>query len=336
MAELRRLAKLKAPLVRVRGKWMELRPGEVERLVEFLASGRRSSGTRHERGGGARRRGRRRAPGCRRPRDRRGGRRPARSAAARRAGAGPRGPPDARGVLGRAPPLPAARRRVARPARARRPRRLPRGRHGARQDGDGAGADAGRAVGARGAAAGARAQRRAPTSRASATAPATSPATAGSRPTLVVCPTSVVGNWQREAERFTPALRVHVHHGATRGRAGALAAQVAGADVVITSYSLVDRDRTALAGIRVGPGGPRRGAEHEEPRGQAGQGGTRPRPPGRIALTGTPVENHLGELWSIMEFLNPGSSAPARRSARTSPCPSRLPGRGRRGAPAHA
>ena len=68
----------------------------------------------------------------------------------------------------------------------------------------------------------------------------------GSGPTLLVCPMSLVGNWQREAARFTPDLRVHVHHGADRlDRAAALAE----AELVITSYGVATRDQAALSGI---------------------------------------------------------------------------------------
>jgi hypothetical protein len=125
-------------------------------------------------------------------------------------------------------------------------------------------------------------------------------------PTLVVCPTSVVGNWQREAERFTPALSIHVHHGATRARADGFASKVKGADIVVTSYSLVDRDRAALSAVRWGrvvldEAQNVKNPEAKQTKAVRGLPALR-----RVALTGTPVENHLGELWSIMEILNPG------------------------------
>ncbi len=125
-------------------------------------------------------------------------------------------------------------------------------------------------------------------------------------PTLVVCPTSVVGNWRAEAERFTPELRVAVHHGAGRRRGDELAEQVAASDVVITTYPLVQRDRASLAAVpwhRIvldeaqqvkNPGAKQTRAVRSIPASR------------RLALTGTPVENHLGDLWSIMELLNPG------------------------------
>ena len=144
-------------------------------------------------------------------------------------------------------------------------------------------------------------------------------------PTLLVCPMSLVGNWQREAARFTPELRVHVHHGAERARGAAFAAAVAGADLVLTTYALAARDAAALA-RSAGTGWwwtrPRR---------------SRTRPPGRptavrslparhrIAVTGTPVENRLADLWSIMEFANPGLLGQRPRRSRSG-SPSRSSG----------
>ncbi len=66
-------------------------------------------------------------------------------------------------------------------------------------------------------------------------------------PTLLVCPMSVVGNWQREAERFAPGLAVYVHHGPDRLAGDAFAGEVAKADLVITTYALAARDRERLA-----------------------------------------------------------------------------------------
>ncbi|HEX4289908.1 MAG TPA: SNF2 helicase-associated domain-containing protein, partial [Trebonia sp.] len=69
------------------------------------------------------------------------------------------------------------------------------------------------------------------------------------RPTLLICPMSLVGNWQREAERFTPELSVHVHHGADRLAGAELAAAMAGADLVITTYQTAVRDLPALSEV---------------------------------------------------------------------------------------
>ena len=126
------------------------------------------------------------------------------------------------------------------------------------------------------------------------------------KPTLLVCPMSLVGNWQREAARFTPGLRVHVHHGAGRLTGGELAAALAAADLVITTYALVARDGPVLAGIdwaRVVCD------EAQNIKNSATRQARAVRAipaAARIALTGTPVENHLAELWSIMEFTNAG------------------------------
>src|ERR1700739_3265459 len=69
-------------------------------------------------------------------------------------------------------------------------------------------------------------------------------------PTLLICPMSLTGNWQREAERFTPDLSVHVHHGADRLAGAELAAALAAADLVITTYQTAVRDREALSAMR--------------------------------------------------------------------------------------
>ena len=132
-------------------------------------------------------------------------------------------------------------------------------------------------------------------------------------PTLLVCPMSLVGNWQREATRFTPDLRVHVHHGADRLDAEGFAAAAAEADLVITSYGVATRDRAALSTLtwaRVVCDEAQNIKNHATKQARA----IRALPAAtRIALTGTPVENRLSDLWSIMEFTNPGLLGPAER-----------------------
>jgi SNF2 family DNA or RNA helicase len=129
---------------------------------------------------------------------------------------------------------------------------------------------------------------------------------ASGEPTLLICPMSLVGNWQREAERFTPELAVHVHHGADRLAGAELAAAVAGADLVITTYQTAVRDLAALTQVRwarVVCDEAQAIKNHLSRQAKA----VRSLPAAsRIALTGTPVENQLSELWSIMEFANPG------------------------------
>jgi hypothetical protein len=125
-------------------------------------------------------------------------------------------------------------------------------------------------------------------------------------PTLLICPMSLVGNWQREAARFTPGLCVHVHHGSDRLSGEQLAGAVATADLVITTYGVATRDREALARVpwaRVVCDE----AQNIKNAGTRQAQAVRAIPaPARVALTGTPVENRLTELWSIMEFTSPG------------------------------
>jgi superfamily II DNA or RNA helicase len=131
-------------------------------------------------------------------------------------------------------------------------------------------------------------------------------ASSAAGPTLLVCPMSLVGNWQREAAKFTPDLRVHVHHGADRLDGAELTAVLAGADLVITTYGVAVKDREALAEIswaRLVCDEAQNIKNHATRQAQA----VRALPATtRIALTGTPVENRLSELWSIMDFTNPG------------------------------
>jgi SNF2 family DNA or RNA helicase len=125
-------------------------------------------------------------------------------------------------------------------------------------------------------------------------------------PTLLICPTSVVSNWQKEAARFTPDLPVLVHHGISRVRGEAFAKEVEHHALVISSYALLHRDLEILAGI------PWRGVVLDEaqniknPETRQARAARSLQAEYRITLTGTPVENTVGDLWSIMEFLNPG------------------------------
>jgi len=125
-------------------------------------------------------------------------------------------------------------------------------------------------------------------------------------PTLLICPMSLVGNWQREAEKFTPALSVHVHHGKERLAGDDLTKALSCADLVITTYGIAVRDQEQLRQIEW-----RRVAcdEAQNIKNSATRQARAVRSlqaVSRIALTGTPVENSLTELWSIMEFANPG------------------------------
>ncbi|MBR7837672.1 hypothetical protein KDL01_30620 [Actinospica durhamensis] len=125
-------------------------------------------------------------------------------------------------------------------------------------------------------------------------------------PTLLICPMSLVANWQREAERFTPRLRVHVHHGSERLSGPEFHEAVRGVHLVVTTYALALRDRDQLA-----EAGWRRIVldEAQAIKNAATKQAKAVRSlhaPRRIALSGTPVENRLADLWSLMEFANPG------------------------------
>ena len=88
-------------------------------------------------------------------------------------------------------------------------------------------------------------------------------------PTLLICPMSVSGNWQREAERFAPSLRVHVHYGRERLKGKAFTHAARANDLVVTTYALALRDRETLEAIEWYRDRARRGAEHQDARGQA-------------------------------------------------------------------
>ncbi|MCJ8014541.1 DEAD/DEAH box helicase [Paenibacillus sp. KQZ6P-2] len=125
-------------------------------------------------------------------------------------------------------------------------------------------------------------------------------------PSLLICPTSVLGNWQKELNRFAPSLNVMLHYGSRRPGEKAFLDEIRQADVILTSYATATLDQDMLkeftweslcldeaqniknaqtkqsAAVRSFP------ARH------------------RIALTGTPIENRLSELWSLYDFMNPG------------------------------
>jgi hypothetical protein len=123
---------------------------------------------------------------------------------------------------------------------------------------------------------------------------------------LVITPPAVVGNWAAEAARFTPGLRVVVHHGATRASADELEAEVAEADVVITTYGTAVRDVEALSARTWRRVVLDEAQAIKNPANETAQQLRRIPARTRIALTGTPIENGLGDLWAILDFTNPG------------------------------
>ncbi len=125
-------------------------------------------------------------------------------------------------------------------------------------------------------------------------------------PTLLLVPMSVVGNWVHETRRFCPHLRVMVHHGPTRKQGDAFLDVAANADLVITTYALAHRDRETLERVKWGRVVLDEAQYIKNPTSKQAQAARAFEADHRIALTGTPVENRLAELWSIMDFLNPG------------------------------
>ncbi len=125
-------------------------------------------------------------------------------------------------------------------------------------------------------------------------------------PVLLIAPTSVVTNWAKEIERFAPNLRSFVHQGMHRLRGENFVEQAQATELVLTSYPLVRRDEAMFNqvewfGVILDEAQNIKNAETKQAR------AIRHLPTGfRLALTGTPVENRLSELWSIMQFLNPG------------------------------
>ncbi len=129
-------------------------------------------------------------------------------------------------------------------------------------------------------------------------------------PHLVVCPLSVVHNWEAEARRFTPGMHVMVHHGSTRQRVGDDTSPVlfglADADIVVTTYGLLPRDIDALASIQWTTVVLDEAQFVKNASTKAAKAVRRLPAAQKLALTGTPVENRLAELWSILDAVNPG------------------------------
>jgi len=125
-------------------------------------------------------------------------------------------------------------------------------------------------------------------------------------PILLVCPTSVMDNWRKEAARFAPDLSVAIHHGADRKRDAAFARNAAGHDLVVSSYGLVHRDIGFVRRVRWGGVVLDEAQNIKNPETKQARAARSLDAGFRFALTGTPVENSVGDLWSIMEFLNPG------------------------------
>ncbi len=128
----------------------------------------------------------------------------------------------------------------------------------------------------------------------------------GKKPVLLVCPTSVVGNWQKEAERFTPELPVMIHHGSTRKKGNTFKKKALQQALVITSFALLHRDIEIFKELSWRAVILDEAQNIKNPQTKQAKAARTLQTDYRLALTGTPVENNIGDLWSILDFLNPG------------------------------
>ncbi len=127
---------------------------------------------------------------------------------------------------------------------------------------------------------------------------------------LVIAPPAVVGNWAGEAARFVPGVRILVHHGSNRARGPALGTAVRAADLVITTYGTAVRDMDQLSQLSFGKVIIDEAQAIKNPVAETSMQLRRINARSRVALTGTPIENGLGDLWSIMDWANPGLLGP--------------------------
>lgn len=127
-----------------------------------------------------------------------------------------------------------------------------------------------------------------------------------SKPSLLICPTSVVNNWKNEVYKFAPQLKIHIHHGNKRLKKNNFTSEISNCHLVISSYGLLQRDLEFLkdnlwASVILDEAQNIKNFETKQSK--AARSLTSDF---RIALTGTPVENHVGDIFSLMEYLNPG------------------------------
>lgn len=125
-------------------------------------------------------------------------------------------------------------------------------------------------------------------------------------PSLIVCPTSVLGNWQKEIERFAPSLKVYLHYGPSRPKEEEFKQMAEDVDIVLSSYGLThldqdDFEKLTWSTIAIDEAQNIKNANTKQSRAVRKLKGRH-----HIALTGTPMENRLTELWSIFDFTNHG------------------------------
>ena len=131
-------------------------------------------------------------------------------------------------------------------------------------------------------------------------------------PMLVVCPTSLLGNWERELRKFAPTLPVRRFHGGVRHLD-----DLVSDEVVLTTYGVLRRERESLAGAGFGMVIADEAQHAKNPLSETAKALRSVPAQARVALTGTPVENRLTELWSILDWTTPGLLGPLERFRRT-------------------
>jgi SNF2 family DNA or RNA helicase len=126
-----------------------------------------------------------------------------------------------------------------------------------------------------------------------------------SKPVLIACPTSVINNWEHEIKKFAPSLSIHIHHGDKRSKGTDFAKIIQHKNLILTSYALLYRDSKTLERIDWQGIVLDEAQNIKNPQSKQAQAVRQLKAGFRIALTGTPVENRLSELWAILDFLNP-------------------------------
>ncbi|MFH1637211.1 MAG: DEAD/DEAH box helicase [Candidatus Woesearchaeota archaeon] len=126
------------------------------------------------------------------------------------------------------------------------------------------------------------------------------------KPSLVICPTSVLGNWERELKKFSPSLKVHLHYGPKRLKKEQFKKRIKGIDLVISSYAIARGDEETFSSIMWSNVILDEAQNIKNPYTKQAISINKLKSKNRFCLTGTPIENRLSELWSIMNFTNPG------------------------------
>ena len=137
-------------------------------------------------------------------------------------------------------------------------------------------------------------------------------------PTLLIAPTSVIGNWEKEVQKFAPHLKTFIHHGSQRAKDSKEFAKLCSEqDMLITSYTLARKDNALLTAVDWHRVVLDEAQNIKNPKSAQTKAILKLKANHRLALTGTPVENRLMDLWSIFNFLNPnylGKQAQFRKS----------------------